>query len=56
VMEPRPPGSRWSPSVVIQGKVYHFVGPLQANTGNYDRMITYKHSGSIFKNQNIIKL
>jgi hypothetical protein len=33
VNEPSPPGSSWKPSVVIQGKLYHFVGPLQANAG-----------------------
>ena len=33
VNEPSPPGSSWKPSVIIQGKLYHFVGPLQASAG-----------------------
>ena len=32
--EVMPPGSIYNPSVVIQGKLYHTIGPLQASAGD----------------------
>ena len=34
VKEFMPPGSTYNPSVVVQGKPYHRIGPLQASTGD----------------------
>ena len=37
INEVRPPGGGWAPSVVIQGKVHYFVGPLHATPGQIPR-------------------